>query len=934
MRKLDDCEIPIKLKWAHQTSQNCLGEVVFSLLIAKSLKSKLQSSFKSIADKFMNASQSATVSRVASRVSFSRKVEEVKTRPLSFNNRFELERQIQKRNRSLSNAAIENDSDGDVDDSLNISLIFSRLEREELCDADKLTLLRNARRYIMKNNSFLDEESYYSLVRLFSGHLTGSSSFHGSNTGEFHCDIMREFIKIFKSTLTMGYQVSFRLTHQKGIALASNVLKQDGLIKALAISFCRTSSGKLRSSIADLLASVCVVSQPSYKLIIAMFEEKKSELSTMISSVQEEADFMSLLHLIESILSCCQDVEEKKKFRKLLSACSFNAKAEEIKDKLSESNASKVLQYEESMMLDDCSAEMPSWIQSFCQSPGGFMFLVYLKSVFKMNNFSCEAENEKWKDLGRSLHLLANKEFSQHSYSQSVMETPPLSVCADSIPMLSLEGSSTKSSLLAFPDGKQDSLLYPFDESAAAMKESSKSSIYYSCESLVPQEEVKGLDADSLCSGLNGLALNDQDLEKSVNNLFPKAVSAVSPVSCFVPPPPPPPPPVFNVPIAPPPPPISNIPIAPPALFLNAFVAPPPVHMPPPPPPPPNIPPPPPPPSQAFGSLCPPPPPPAPFMTPSAPSTPIRSTKFGAFSSSNSTSFSSFSPTIARKVAKAPMKQIFWNKIPDYKVQSSIWKDIKINAIDEDLVSYDEIEKLFAKNEVSSTSTVVTEEAKKIPAMTNLIELTRANNIGKGISNSVAIMLARIKFSYAQIRDFLLEMDDEKLSVENLKSLKQYVPSDDEVALLKSFEGDVEQLGTAEKYFKAVTAVPLLSVRLDCLIFMRRFESEVNEVIDNVCTVLKAFQELKESLKFKNVLKICLMIGNFMNGTSFRGNAKGFQLEALLKMKDVKSTSSSSLLHFIVRKTEFSSIDFLSEMGNVESASKSTLKFLSFSWCR
>lgn len=189
-------------------------------------------------------------------------------------------------------------------------------------------------------------------------------------------------------------------------------------------------------------------------------------------------------------------------------------------------------------------------------------------------------------------------------------------------------------------------------------------------------------------------------------------------------------------------------------------------------------------------------------------------------------------------------------------------------------------------------------------------------------------MLARIKYSYDQIKNLLLSMDEVKLSVENLKSLKQYVPTDDEINLLKSYDGDIELLGTVEKYFMAVMEIPNLSTRLECMIFKRRVESELQEITLNIATALRGFDELKQSIKLKNVLKICLMIGNFMNGTSFRGNAKGFQLEALLKIKDVKSAASgmsngiSSLLHFIVKKVEFSSIDYLSEMPNVEASCK------------
>lgn len=43
-------------------------------------------------------------------------------------------------------------------------------------------------------------------------------------------------------------------------------------------------------------------------------------------------------------------------------------------------------------------------------------------------------------------------------------------------------------------------------------------------------------------------------------------------------------------------------------------------------------------------------------------------------------------------------------------------------------------------------------------------------------------MLSRIKMTYPEIRVALMEILDHKLSIENLKAIKQYVPGGDEVS--------------------------------------------------------------------------------------------------------------------------------------------------------
>lgn len=81
-------------------------------------------------------------------------------------------------------------------------------------------------------------------------------------------------------------------------------------------------------------------------------------------------------------------------------------------------------------------------------------------------------------------------------------------------------------------------------------------------------------------------------------------------------------------------------------------------------------------------------------------------------------------------------------------------------------------------------------------------------------------MLARFRFPHAQIRDALLQLDDGKLSIDNLIAIKQYVPTTDEVCSaysalgadapqiesIRGFEGEVATLASSDQYFHEVSA--------------------------------------------------------------------------------------------------------------------------------
>ncbi len=62
-------------------------------------------------------------------------------------------------------------------------------------------------------------------------------------------------------------------------------------------------------------------------------------------------------------------------------------------------------------------------------------------------------------------------------------------------------------------------------------------------------------------------------------------------------------------------------------------------------------------------------------------------------------------------------------------------------------------------------------------------------------------------------------------------------------------------------------------------------------------------QEVRNSDLLLLILKISLIVGNFLNSGAAQGSAVGFHLDTLLKLKDVRSTRNKkvTLMHFIAR---------------------------------
>lgn len=105
-----------------------------------------------------------------------------------------------------------------------------------------------------------------------------------------------------------------------------------------------------------------------------------------------------------------------------------------------------------------------------------------------------------------------------------------------------------------------------------------------------------------------------------------------------------------------------------------------------------------------------------------------------------------------------------------------------------------------------------------------------------------------------------------------------------------------------------------------------QFENSVVELKAETSHVTLASRNIMKSEAFSQVLRIVLSVGNILNNESALGAARGFQLEGLLRLKDVHTTDKhSSLLHVVVDILESKypkALLFYSEIEAVEEARK------------
>ena len=113
------------------------------------------------------------------------------------------------------------------------------------------------------------------------------------------------------------------------------------------------------------------------------------------------------------------------------------------------------------------------------------------------------------------------------------------------------------------------------------------------------------------------------------------------------------------------------------------------------------------------------------------------------------------------------------------------------------------------------------------------------------------------------------------------------------------------------------------------MLYRRKLDLDIEEIRPELNILRNACAELRGSAKFKHVLSAVLAIGNALNGSTFRGGARGFALEGLGKLKETKTVKGGAdcptLLHYLAKvllRSDPGLVNFIDEMPHLEPAAR------------
>ncbi|RHY57221.1 hypothetical protein DYB30_005834 [Aphanomyces astaci] len=287
---------------------------------------------------------------------------------------------------------------------------------------------------------------------------------------------------------------------------------------------------------------------------------------------------------------------------------------------------------------------------------------------------------------------------------------------------------------------------------------------------------------------------------------------------------------------------------------------------------------------------------------------------------SDLTAGSTSPPKPVKKVIRR--KKLFWQALPEDRLKrasSTIWED-EDHHIQLDM---DEIETLFFKDTAKATLTSGAQKPLARKQAVTLVDGKRAMN--------AAIALARIKLSYADVAKAIDTFDAMGLTLEQLTTINEFLPTSEEVRVVQRYTGDPAVLGEAEKFFAAISTVPRFATKMECLISKQAFGSHVAEVTTSLHNVIKACEDVKESRLLKLLLGTVLKLGNTLNGGEETEHAiRGFSVDSLLRLGHTKTNDQkTTVLHYLVRvlrKNQPHVLEFQSELQHVSLAAREAIE--------
>ncbi|XP_064780780.1 uncharacterized protein LOC135505661 [Oncorhynchus masou masou] len=245
-----------------------------------------------------------------------------------------------------------------------------------------------------------------------------------------------------------------------------------------------------------------------------------------------------------------------------------------------------------------------------------------------------------------------------------------------------------------------------------------------------------------------------------------------------------------------------------------------------------------------------------------------------------------------------PMKPLYWTRIQIQDNKDTLWNSL----VEPDIINTTEFEDLFSKTTLQTKKKPLSEAYEKKAKAKKVIKLLDGKR-----SQAVGILISSLHLEMNDIQQAVLTVDNSIVDMETIQALYENRAQPDELEQITrhyhtSEEELIKLLDKPEQFLYELSQIPDFPGRASCIIFQSVFIDAIASVRRKVDIVSRVCKDLLETSSVREVMGLVLALGNHMNGGNrSRGQADGFGLEILPKLKDVKSRDNRiSLVDYVV----------------------------------
>jgi len=151
----------------------------------------------------------------------------------------------------------------------------------------------------------------------------------------------------------------------------------------------------------------------------------------------------------------------------------------------------------------------------------------------------------------------------------------------------------------------------------------------------------------------------------------------------------------------------------------------------------------------------------------------------------------------------------------------------------------------------------------------------------------------------------IMEADENSLGLQTILDLGKLFPAktyEADTKLFQEYKGNRTELIKSERFLIELFDIPDIRGKLKALQYCYEAQVKLKDSKSNMEKVKDTFKVLKSD-SLKQVLEICLAIGNYINNS--KNVIVGFKFDSLIKLVDVKPAGSkTTLLHYIASLIE------------------------------